>query len=74
RVILLWKEGRRYDPRKLFTERGFGMKDAFYRVAQPISENFSSESRQKKLLDGFLSGKEKIVSELKETITQKDLF
>ncbi|MBT9131179.1 MAG: hypothetical protein DDT41_01482 [candidate division WS2 bacterium] len=74
RVILLWKEGRGNDLRKTLTESSFGKKDAFYRVAQAISETLPSESREKKLLDGFLSGKEKIMSELKDTVTQKDLF
>jgi len=40
------------------------VKDTFYRVAQAISETLPPESREKKLLDGFLSGKERIISEV----------
>ena len=41
-----------------------GYKDVFYRVAQAISETLPLESKEKKLLDGFLSGKEKLMNEL----------
>ena len=53
---------------------GWGSKDAFYRVAQAVSETLSLESREKKLLDGFLSGKEKIIGEMEDLIQQRGLF
>lgn len=73
-MLLLWKEGRRDDMKKVLSDTGFGTKDAFYRVAQAISETLSIESKEKKLLDGFLSGKEKILSEIKDTSQQRRLF
>ena len=50
--------------KEVLAETGWGNKDAFYRVAQAISETLPLESKEKKLLDGFLSGKEKLMNEL----------
>ncbi|MEM4523119.1 MAG: DUF1156 domain-containing protein [Nitrososphaeria archaeon] len=63
-VLLLWKDGRNDELRKVLTETGWGRRDIFYRVAQAISETLPSESREKRLLDGFLSGKERIISDV----------
>jgi hypothetical protein len=46
----------------------------FYKVAQAISETLPNESKEKKLLDGFLSGKDKLMSEIKEKSIKKELF
>jgi len=73
-VLLLWKDGRREDMKKVLSDSGFGNKDAFYRVAQAISETLPIDSKEKKLLDGFLSGKEKLLSEIKEAHIQMRLF
>jgi adenine-specific DNA methylase len=64
--LILWKEGKREDIKKVLQESGWGTKDAFFRVAQAISETLPNESKEKKLLDGFLSGKERIVEESKQ--------
>ena len=74
KVLILWKEGKREEMKKVLADSGWGNKDAFYRVAQAISETLSLESKEKKLLDGFLSGKEKIIIEIKDTIKQGGLF
>lgn len=60
--MILWKEGKRKDIKKIFSESGFGNKEAFYKVAQAISETLSMDSKEKKLLDGFLPGKERLIS------------
>jgi adenine-specific DNA methylase len=76
-ALLLWKEGRRQDMIKALQESEFGQKDVFYRVAQAISETFpkDSKNKEKQWLDGFLSGKEKILSEIgKPGQTKLDLF
>ncbi|WP_176231916.1 hypothetical protein [Candidatus Hakubella thermalkaliphila] len=73
-VLLLWKEGNREDMKKVLSDSGFGGKDAFYRVAQAISETLQIDSKEKKLLDGFLSGKERLLSEIKEAYKQRMLF
>lgn len=74
RVLILWKEGKREEMKKVLADSGWGYKDAFYRVAQAISETLPLESKEKKLLDGFLSGKEKILSEMKDRTVQGRLF
>ena len=74
RVLILWKEGKREEMGEVLAETGWGNKDAFYRVAQAISETLPLENKEKKLLDGFLSGKEKIINELKDISKQGRLF
>ncbi len=64
KVLLLWKEGRKEELKEVLKETGYGTKEAFYRVAQAISETLPIESKEKKLLDGFLSGKEKLKEEI----------
>ena len=64
-VLLLWEKGRRNEMITLLNESGYGKSDAFYRVAQTISETLTNESKEKKLLDGFLSGKMRLQEEIK---------
>lgn len=65
-VLLFWKNGEKDKLRKILAETGYGQNEVFYRVAQAISETLPIDSKEKKLLDGFLSGKEKIKEEIKE--------
>ncbi len=74
RVLKLWEKGRREEINQILFETGYGKKDAFYRVAQAISETLSNDSKEKRLLDGFLSGKERIIKELKDTDKTGRLF
>jgi len=64
-VLLLWEKGRRNEIVALLEKSGYGKSDAFYRVAQTISETLLNESKEKKLLDGFLSGKMRLQEEIK---------
>jgi len=57
KVLLLWREGRKEEMKELLVMTGYGKKESFYMVAQAISETLPVESKEKKLLDGFLSGK-----------------
>jgi len=68
-TLNLWKEGKREDMNKVLSESSWGSKDSFYRVAQAISETFpkDSKSKEKQWLDGLLSGKEKIISDVKKS-------
>jgi adenine-specific DNA methylase len=74
KVLLLWKEGRKEEMKEILKETGYGTKEAFYRVAQAISETLPNDSKEKKLLDGFLSGKEKLKEDLRNISKQKELF
>lgn len=74
-AVNLWKEGKRKQMNKILQESGWGTKDSLYRVAQAISSTMPQESKEKKLLDGFLSGKKQILSEVsKGKQKQLDLF
>lgn len=64
-VLLLWEKGRRNEMITLLEKSGYGKSDAFYRVAQTISETLPNESKEKKLLDGFLSSKMRLQEEIK---------
>ena len=44
----------------------YGDSEAFYRVAQAISETLHIDSREKKLLDGFLAGRERVREQIRQ--------
>ena len=71
-VLLLWEKGEKDRLLKKLSE-GYGNSEAFYRVAQAVSQTLSNESKEKKLLDGFLAGKEKIKEEVKSSARQDKL-
>jgi len=73
-VLLLWKSGRKEDIAKVLEETGYGRREAFYRVAQAISSTLPIESRERKLLDGFLSGRNKLLTKFKKKYVQRRLF
>lgn len=53
---------------------GFGASEAFWRVAQAISETLPVESKEKKLLDGFLAGRECVRKAARQAAQQGRLF
>jgi len=61
-ALLLWRDEKSEELKNLLVETGWGTRDVFYRVAQTISQTLPNKSREKKLLDGFLSGKERIIT------------
>ena len=63
-VLILWKKNKKQEILNIFKRTGFGKSDTFYKVAQAISETLPLDSEEKKLLDGFLSGKEQIKTDL----------
>jgi len=63
-VLLLWEKGRREELVQVLAETGLGRGEAFYRVAQAVSETLPNESKEKKLLDGFLAGRERVRGEV----------
>lgn len=66
KVLLLWENSKRQELLNLLQESGFGQSEAFYRVAQAISETLPNENKEKKLLDGFLSGRERLKEEIQK--------
>ncbi|MCL5125418.1 MAG: DUF1156 domain-containing protein [Deltaproteobacteria bacterium] len=71
-VLLLWEKSQRQELVKLLQDSSYGQSEAFYRVAQAISETLPIESKEKKLLDGFLSGKERVKEEMKSSKGKQD--
>ena len=66
RVLLLWQKDQRDEMLHVLAESGFGVGEAFYRVAQAVSETLPIESREKKLLDGFLIGRERVMDAMQQ--------
>lgn len=73
-VLLLWEKSKRDEMVGLLQESGYGKSEAFYRVVQAISETLSIEDKEKKLLDGFLAGRERLRDEMREEQLQGRLF
>ena len=73
-VLLLWKKGKKNEIMKILRETGFGNSDIFYRVAQAISETLPYTSQEKKLIEGFLAGKNRISEEIGKEKEQQKLF
>jgi putative DNA methylase len=59
----------------VLADTGWGSKDSFYRVANAICRTFpkESKSKEKQWLDGFISGKAKLISEVGDRDKQKKL-
>ncbi|WP_394352981.1 DUF1156 domain-containing protein [Thermococcus sp. Bubb.Bath] len=57
KALLLWQANRKREMIGLLAETGWGEKDVFFKVAQVISEVLPKDSKEKKLLDGFLAGR-----------------
>jgi len=74
RVLLLWEKGRREEMVQVLAASGYGRSGAFYRVAQAISETLPIESKEKKLLDGFLAGRERVREAVGKAVQQRRLF
>lgn len=74
KTLLLWEKGKREEMVNLLQESSFGKGEAFYRVAQAISETLPNESKEKKLLDGFLAGRDRLKDEMKKEERQGRLF
>jgi putative DNA methylase len=74
RVLLLWEKGKKDEMVGTLKNSGLGKNEAFYRVGQAISETLPNESKEKKLLDGFLTGREKIQESIRSSLKQGRLF
>jgi putative DNA methylase len=72
-VLLFWEKSKRDEMVSLLQESGYGKGEAFYRVAQGVSETLPIESKEKKLLDGFLAGRERLREEIRKEVVQTRL-
>ncbi|RMD65698.1 hypothetical protein D6833_02535, partial [Candidatus Parcubacteria bacterium] len=73
-TVQLWEAGKQDEMIDLLARTGFGTSEAFYRVAQAISETLPIASKEKKLLDGFLTSRERVRRAVTERGTQGRLF
>lgn len=74
RVLLLWEKSQRTELVQFLVTSGYGQSEAFYRVAQAISETLPNESKEKKLLDGFLAGRERMREDVSRIVPQRGLW
>jgi putative DNA methylase len=74
KALLLWEQSKRVEMIQALAESGHGKSEAFYRVAQAISETLPNESKEKKLLDGFLAGRERVQQEVEKVERQGRLW
>jgi hypothetical protein len=70
----LWARDQRGALVEHLGRSGLGNSEAFYRVAQAVSECLPIESREKKLLDGFLTGRARLQEEVGKAARQGRLF
>lgn len=73
-ALVLYKDGKREELKKVLQESEWGERDAFYRVAQAISETLPSQSKEKTLEEAFLQEKQRLIKEVKTRYVQKRLF
>ncbi len=73
-VLLHWEKSKREEMLSVLQESGFGKSESFYRVGQAVSECLPNENKEKKLLDGFLSGRERLQSDIKTASGQRNIF
>lgn len=73
-VLIQWKLGHSDKLDSKLRETGYGSREIFYKVAQAISETLPKESSERKLIEGFLTGKERIIREMRKEVGQRRLF
>ena len=73
-VLRVWEKNKREDMIRILQKSGYGEDETFYKIAQAISETLPMKSKEKMLLDGFLSGKEKLIKESRKTMKPLDEY
>ena len=73
KVLKLWEKGDREGIIKTLQETNY-LKDSFFKFAQAISETLPKDSKEKKLLDGFLVGRENIIKSAREQRKLDEFF
>jgi len=73
KALLLWRHNKKEELLELLENSRYLSKGVFYQVAQAISETLPIESTEKKLLDGFLSGIDRLIREVEYNKEQKKL-
>jgi len=72
-LCLLWKEGKNDEMKFILKKSGYGEGETLYKVAQAISETLPNNSSEKKMIEGFLAGRDKIMQDIQEDEPQTKL-
>lgn len=72
-ICILWKNGKKDEIGLLLKKSGYDNGEALYKVAQAISETLPNSSSEKKMIEGFLAGKERIMQDIKDDDSQTKL-
>lgn len=72
-TCLLWKDGKKDEMKSILKKSGYGDGDALYKVAQAISETLPNNSSEKKMIEGFLAGRDRIIQDIREDESQTKL-
>jgi len=59
KCVLLWDEGKQDEIKQLLSDTGYGEKPAFWQFCQAAAETLLNGNKEKQLLEGFLTGKDK---------------
>jgi len=73
-ICLLWKGGKKDEMKITLQKSGYAEGEALYKVSQAISETLPNNSSEKKMLEGFLAGKDKIMDNMREDESQTKLL
>ena len=74
RLIILWSTSRNDEMLTLLKESGLEKDETIYGVAQAIAESLPIESKEKKLLEGFLQTRTRVIREIRTPTQQTKLI
>ena len=74
RVLLLWKKDKNEEILNILKETGLGGNEVFFSVAEAVSRSLGSDSKERKLLEGFLQGRRRISEDIRRQSEQAKLF
>lgn len=72
-VCISWKEGKKVKMKKIIKESAYGEGEALFKVAQAISETLPNKSSEKKMIEGFLTSRDRILQDIREDESQTKL-
>jgi len=72
-ACILWKEGKKDEMKSILKKSGYGKTESMYQVAQAISECLPNNSSEKKMIEGFLAFRDKIMQDMREDEPQTKL-
>ena len=72
-ILLLWEQSKQNEIVEALSERGYSQSEALRRVSQAVAQTLPNESKEKKLLEGFLPSWGRLRQEIKEASGQMKL-